>query len=231
MPDPRIVGLAQRYPKGCELTQTTRIGVYYAIGTLLPRATKAGSRRTAYGKNPVNAFLADWEAAGGMTLSSSVLKLCRQVYGGYTAQQITDAIQSKIPWTALRDLCQTRVPQPLRDRLLAELCRGDLKPSEVPARVDEERGGTPRKGRLPLDRVAALKRIHGDVVKLQKALEGSAGLLEEALAADGPPAKVVIAAVTMGLRACLVQWRRELKSARRRRDPEAPGPAGGPPPR
>jgi hypothetical protein len=179
----------------------------------------AGSRRTAYGKNPVAAFLKAWDVAGGMTLSTSALKLCRQVYGGYTAQQMADAIQAKIPWTALRDLCQTRVPQPLRDRLLAELCRGDLKPSQVPTRVDEERRGTPRKERLPSVRLEALSRIHGEAGDLLDSLAGVADIVQEALQQDETSAKLAIAAVTATLRASLRQWRNELKKVHRRRNP------------
>lgn len=222
-PDPRIVALAHKYPKGSDLTQAQRTEAYLGIGAIMPRATRVGSRRTAYGKDPVAAFVEAWNAAGGMALSGTTAKLCRQVYTTLEEGGLIDAItRAHIPWTALRELCQTRVTPQTRAKLVDELCRGTLRPNQVPARIDQECDWSPRKERLPADRVIALKQIYADVVKLGKALEGSAGLVQEALGSNEPASRDVIAAITTGLRASLSKWRHELKAARRRRKPGVP---------
>jgi hypothetical protein len=212
-----IADLARLYPKGCELAKAQRILAYYAIGAMLPKPTKATTRSTAYRNNPVTAFLKTWEAQGGMALSSSTVKLCRQLHAGFSQIEIDAAVCAQIPWTALRELSQERVPGPLRARLLAELCSGTLKASEVAGRLDAEIPGRPRQGRQPSNRMEVLRRIHDAASDLKESMTGVADPVWAALQTDKRSAKLLIDAVTTTLRSGLSQWRDELKKAHRRR--------------
>jgi len=209
-----IKQLAKRYPEGCKLTPTQRVKAYYAIGRLMPKKTGIGARAGVYGKGVVEAFAKAWKKAGGMVIGRTTLRLCRQVFEAFSGEQIEAAVRARVSWRIIRELVHSRVPRPLRRKLLGQVCRGKMTAGEVTRRLDAQcRKARPQ--RRPKDLGKAAGRIVTRLDAVQKSIEGLAGTITGALDADKRAAESVIGAVDARLKACRKRWRDEVRKARR----------------
>ena len=121
--------LAKKAPDSARLTAPERLQIYYELGGLLPEAIGEGARRPPQGWE--TRFRNEWDRAGGMTLSRSLLFHCRRFVSDFTVQQAKQAIAARVCWRAIRMLCSARISQERRQALLDQACKPHVKAADI----------------------------------------------------------------------------------------------------
>ena len=153
-----------------------RILAYWQIGKALEMCTLAAHGDT-YGIDLVNVFIEEWQSRGGFQFGPGQAKYMRMFAQAFDDQLLIKAIDSGIPWSALRELSAERISSQARHEILDDVLSGWLEPEHA-LREIQSRPDTKPQAMMPKIRQAE-RALHG-VRRQLNALRSSLERLDEA---------------------------------------------------